>query len=250
MGVGRIHSHVQIRSIIERCLSVETDRAKTMVLQNYRSNSKDRRAFLEGVGVPCVWFDEALAVQCATNGDVFGYLSHMVKVSADEACASLESTLIPNIFFMNKSDLAEARMVLDAFSVDSESLAGAVFDFFQIYEAIALLEKATQEEVDSSVPLLLERCDQVEQVFASYRFGEAKLQGPTLRIIPDAKMVPMACFLAEVLSQISLFKFQLQALRSHLGLSSTATQILNLAQGGEMTDFGISARENVLRWLL
>lgn len=226
------------------------NRAKTMVLQNYRRNSNAQRGFLESFGVPCVWFDEALALQCATNGDVFGYLSHLVKVNADDACASLETTLIPNIFFMNQSDLTKARMVLDAFSVDSESLAGAVLDFFQIYEAIALLGKATQEEVDTAVPLLLERCDQVEQVFASYRFGEAKLQGPALRIIPEAKIVPMACFLAEVLSQLSLFKFQLRALQSRLGLSSTATQILNLAQAGDVMDLGMSARDNVLRWLL
>ncbi len=225
-------------------------RAKDLVLQNYRSVTIDRRTFLENVGVPSVWFDEALALQCATNGDAVGYLSYMVKVDPDEACASLEYTLIPNMFFMNKDDLGEARMVLDAFSVDSNSLAGAVVDFFHLYEDILLLEEATSADVDAAISPMLDRCEQVEQVFASYRSGQAKLRGPTLRIFPAAKTVPMASFLAEGLSQISLFKLQLRALQLHLSLSSTATQLLNLSQPNGMMDSGLSARENILRWLL
>lgn len=224
--------------------------AKVLVLQNFRGYATDRRFFLERIGVPKLWFEEALALQCSTNGDAVGYLSHMVKVNPDEACASLENTFIPNMFFMNKGMLAEARIVLDAFSVDSDSLAGAVFDFFYIYEDILRLEQAAQAEIDSEVPPMLERCEQVERTFAAYKSGEAKLQGPTLRIIPGTRTVPMACFLAEGLSQISLFKLQLQALKSQLSLSSTATQILNLAHPSDMMDIGISARENILRWLM
>jgi nuclear pore complex protein Nup98-Nup96 len=224
--------------------------AKSLVLQNFREFNADRRYFLESMGVPKVWFEEALALQCSVNGDAIGYLSHMVKVNPDEACASLENTFIPNMFFMDKETLAEARIVLDAFSVDSGSLAGAVFDFFYIYEDILRLAKAAQKVIDSTVPSLLERCEQVEHTFASYQSGEAKLQGPTLRIVPGTRTVPMACFLAEGLSQISLFKLQLRALKSQLSLSSTATQILNLAQPSDMMDSGISARENILRWLM
>ena len=224
--------------------------AKMVVLRNFSSSAADRRMSLESVGVPSKWFEEALALRCGTIGDSFGYLSHMVNVNPDEACASLEYTVVPNMFFMNKADLASARHLLDAFSVDSSSLAGAVFDFFQIHEDIARLEHAAQPEIDVAVPTLLERCEQVEHTLASYRSGEAKLQGPTLRIIPEKKTVPMACFLAEGLSQISLFKLQLRALQSQMSISSTATQILNLAQPNEMIDSGISARENILRWLM
>jgi hypothetical protein len=56
--------------------------------------------------VPSEWFEEALALRCSTNGDVDGYLNHLVRVSTKETCKTLEHILISNIMlFMNKDKL-------------------------------------------------------------------------------------------------------------------------------------------------
>jgi hypothetical protein len=228
-------------------------RAQSLVLQHYRndiSNAEKRRKFLESVGVPSEWFEEALALRCSTNGDAFGYLQHMMKVSTDDACITLEHILIPNMLFMNKDRLEQSRPLLEVFSVNDSSLATAMFDFFQVYENILALERSGRAEIDTAVPLLLEACEDVGQVFAAYRSGEERLQGPALRLIPDTKLVPMASFLAEGLSQISLFKLQLRALQAGISISSTASQILNLSQPKDFNESGISARENIVRWLM
>ena len=228
-------------------------RAKSLVTRNYGEDVYDaegRRSFLESIGVPPEWFEEALALRCSANGDAYGYLNHMVKVSTEETCVTLEQILIPNMLFMNKDKLAGARRILEVFSVDEGTLVFAVFNFFQIYENILLLEGASRAEIDSALPDLLETCESVEKVFAAYRSGEEKLQGPALRMIPDTNMVPMASFLAEGLSQVSLFKLQLRALQSGISLSSTASQILNLTQPVDLKESGIAARENICRWFM
>jgi hypothetical protein len=154
------------------------------------------------------------------------------------------------MLFMNKEKLAEAHRLLEVFSVDESSLAYAVFNFFQVYQNILLLEGASHAEIDAAMPALFETCENVEQVFAAYRSGEDKLQGPALRLVPDTNLVPMASFLAEGLSQISLFKLQLKALQAGISISSTASQILNLCQPKDFKESGISARENICRWLM
>ena len=228
-------------------------RAKTLVIQNYWDglpNAEGCRQLLEGVGVPSEWFEEALALRCSTNGDFYGYLNHMVQVSPETACATLEHILIPNMLFMNKEKLAEAHRLLEVFSGDKSSLASAVFSFFQVYQNILLLEGASRTEIEVAMPALFETCEEVEQVFAAYRLGEEKLQGPPLRLVPHTTSVPMASFLAEALSQISLFKCQLKGLEAGISISNTASQILNLSQPKEFRESGISARENICRWLM
>jgi hypothetical protein len=90
----------------------------------------------------------------------------------------------------------------------------------------------------------------VEKTLVSYHAGEMKLQGPSLRLIPGTKAIPMAFFLAESLSQISLFKMRLRAIMSGACLSNTPSQFLDLALPEDMLPGGISERENFLRWLL
>jgi nuclear pore complex protein Nup98-Nup96 len=228
-------------------------KAKSLVIQNYRedsSNAEKRRQFLEGAGVPSAWFEEALALRCATDGDSYGYLNHMVQVSTDETCTTLEKVLIPNMLFMNKENLDESLKLLEVFAVDESSLACAVYNFFQLYRSILSLEGATRAEIDASMPTLMESCKSIEQVFVTYKGEEERVQGPALRFAPT--VVPISSFLAEGLSQISLFKLQLKALQSGISISSTASQILNLSQPlpHEFKETGLSARENICRWLM
>jgi hypothetical protein len=96
----------------------------------------------------------------------------------------------------------------------------------------------------------MESCKSIEQVFVTYKGEEERVQGPALRFAPT--VVPISSFLAEGLSQISLFKLQLKALQSGISISSTASQILNLSQPlpHEFKETGLSARENICRWLM
>jgi hypothetical protein len=232
---------------------LKMQRAKGLVLRNFRGDvtkAKKARRFLEGAGVPSEWFEEALALRCSTNGDAYGYLKHMVLVSTKEACETLEHILIPNMLFMNKEKLQNACKLLEPFSSDDTTLVSAVFDFFQVYENIRSLEGASPVAINAAMPELWETCEKVEQIFAAYRLGEERLKGPALRLVPDDKLVPISSFLAEGLSQISLFKLQLKALQAGISISSTASQILNLAQPKEFNGGGISARESICRWLM
>jgi hypothetical protein len=228
-------------------------RAKNLVLRNYRDDERmyvEKRHFLESVGFPAAWFEEAIALRCANNGDAFGYLKHMAAFSPQEACATLEQVLIPNMLFMSKDKVKEALDLVEVFSATESSLASAVFDFFQIYQNILLLEGASRTKIDAAVPALFETCDIVEQIFASYRLGEEKLHGPALRIIPPTKLVPMTSFLAEGLAQISLFKLQLKALEAGVSISNIASQLLNITSSSDFKDSGMSSRDNMLRWLM
>lgn len=228
-------------------------KAKSLVIQNFKETSSEevtRRRFLEGVGVPSAWFEEALALRCATNGDSYGYLNHMVQVSTDETCTTLEKVLIPNMLFMNRDNLDESLKVLEVFAVDESSLACAVFDFFQLHRSILNLEGAPRSEIDAAMPTLIDSCNRIEDVFVTYKGQAETIEGPALRFAPT--VVPISSFLAESLSQVSLFKLQLKALQSGISLSSTASQILNLARPlpHEFKENDLSARENICRWLM
>ena len=154
------------------------------------------------------------------------------------------------MLFMNKGKLDESLKLLEVFAVDDTSLACAVFYFFNLYQTLLNLEGAPQDEIETVMPTLEKTCETVEQVFVRYKSEEESLHGPSIRFAPT--VVPLSSFLAEGLSQISRFKLQLKALKSGISISSTASQILNLSQPEpeELEKTGISARENICRWLM
>ena len=227
--------------------------AKSIILQNYcgeAGEEDNRRQFLESSGIPPRWFEEALAYRAATKGDTLGYLAHIINVSPELANAALEQTLIPNILFMNKEKTSEALTLLQSFAVDESSLAFAMSSFFQVHTSISQLRNQRKDEIEKALPNLLSACKNIEEVFSSYLTSEETLQGPTLRMVQGTTTVPMACFLAEGLSQISLFKLQLRALQEGISLSNTASQILNLSLAKDISVGGLSSREDVCRWLM
>jgi nuclear pore complex protein Nup98-Nup96 len=233
--------------------SWKAKKAKSLVIQNFTgalSRAEECRQFLEDVGVPSAWFEEALALRDATNGDSYGFLNHMVNVSTKEICKTLEQVLIPNMIFMNKEKLDESLKLLEVFAVDKNSLAYAVYTFFQVYQSILTLEGASSTEIEGTMPALLEACDSIEQVFVAYKSGEDRQQGKAIRFVPA--LVPLSSFLAEALSQLSLFKLQMKALQAGISISSTASQILNLStpEREEFKENSMSARENICRWLM
>merc|ERR1712176_1404504 len=96
----------------------------------------------------------------------------------------------------------------------------------------------------------METCDEIQQIFHSFKLSEEKLADDGLDMVHDKYMVPLGSFLAEALHQTSHFKLQLLALQAGMGASNTASQMLKLVKSQAPGDFSVGNRENVCRWLM
>jgi Nuclear protein 96/Nucleoporin autopeptidase len=219
--------------------------AKSLVVRNYDGSNVGARQFLEDLSVPSQWFEEALAYRCAIAGDTHGYLRHMLQVDTSKVIETLERFLVPNTLFLSGEKLADVLHLLKVFATsENVPLASAVLDFFEIHRRIQMMSEQPREEIEAAIPAFLEVCDEVEQVFVSQqRDDDAKF-------VSDSFVVPMASFLAEGLSQISLFRLQVLALQSGKSVSSTASQIFMLAANDDLGTRDFSDRENICRWLM
>ena len=230
-------------------------RAKSLVLQNYfdddNVNSKKRK-FLEKLGLPSNWFDEAACYRSFSTGDTFGYIAHSLNLDPEKASKVLERTLVPNILFINRDERESILQIFEGLSsrMEHQSLVSAIWTFFAICEEIEGLERCSQAEIEESVPDLMETCDEIQQIFSSYKASEGKLADSGLDIVPENYLVPLGSFLAEALHQTSHFKLQLLALKEGMGISNTASQMLNLLRSQAPNDYSIENRENVCRWLM
>jgi len=231
------------------------ERAKSLVLQNYfdddNVNAK-KRQFLEKLGLPSAWFEEASCYRSFTTGDTFGYIAHSLSLDPEKATKVLERTLVPNILFINRERRDYILQLFEDLSSKTEhqSLVSAVSTFFAICEDIEDLERCSQAEIEESVPDLMETCEEIQEIFSSYKAREEKLANNGLGMVPENYLVPLGCFLAEALHQTSHFKLQLLALKEGMGVSNTASQMLKLLRSQGPSDYSIGNRENVCRWLM
>jgi len=230
-------------------------RAKSLVLQNYfdddNANAK-KRLFLEKLGLPSNWFEEASCYRSFSTGDTFGYIAHNLNLDPEKATKILERTLVPNILFINREKRDSILQLFERLSLKMEhqSLVSAVSTFFAICEEIEELERCYQAEIEESVPDLMEACEDIQQIFSAYKASEEKLADNGLDIVPENYLVPLGSFLAEALHQTSHFKLQLLALKAGMGISNTASQMLKLVRSQGPSDYSIGNRENVCRWLM
>lgn len=232
----------------------ENSMAKSLVLQLYRDDIhsyQQQREFLEGVGIPSEWFEEALAIRCLSQGLEYDYFSHMVRVSPDAVRSTIEKIWIPNMFVMDKDNLQKALQIIETFAPAENSLASAVCDFFEVYQSIRYLEGRSKDDIQKALPSLHETCDNIERIFSMYRSRNAGLQGTdALEIIPSSKLVPLASFLAEGLAQVCLFRLQIRALENGSSISKASSQLLTLTMTQSGEKFGVAAENEWLRWLM
>jgi len=237
-------------------------RAKSLVLQYYfddnNANTK-KRQFLEKLGLPSEWFDEASCYRSFSNGDTYGYIAHSLNLDPDKASKVLERTLVPNILFTNKESRDSVLQIFEGLSskMENQSLVSAIWTFFAISEEIGGLEGCSQAEIDESVPDLMKACDDIQQIFFEYKGSEEELvekglEGKGLEMVPQNYLVPLGCFLAEALHQTSHFKLQLLALKEGMSMSNTASQMLTLikSQSQRPNEYSIGKTENIYRWLM
>jgi nuclear pore complex protein Nup98-Nup96 len=229
--------------------------AKSVVLQNYDDDddkNANKRNFLEQLGVPSHWFEEAACYRSFTRGDTFGYIQHSIGLDPEKATNVLERTLVPNILFIPSEKRDSVLELFDILSEKTEhqSLVYAVSTFFAICQDIEDLEKSPREEIEAMVPDLMETCEEIQQIFSSYKASEEKLANEGLDMVPENYLVPLGSFLAEALHQTSHFKLQLWSLKEGMGISNTASQMLKLLRSQTPGDYSIGNRENVCRWLM
>jgi len=230
-------------------------RAKSLVLQNYfeddSANAKKRK-FLEKLGLPSEWFEEASCYRSFTSGDTYGYIAHSLNLDADKASKILERTLVPNILFVDSEKREPMLQMFEGLSsnMEQQSLVSAISTFFAIHEEIEGLERRSQAEIDDAVPELMDTCDYIQKIFSSYKAREEKLTDRGLDIVPENHLVPLGAFLAEALHQTSHFKLQLLSLKKGMGISNTASQMLELLRTQMSSDDSIRNRENFCRWLM
>ena len=228
---------------------------KSLVLQNYfeddNVNAKKRK-FLEKLGLPSDWFEEASCYRSFIAGDTYGYIAHSLNLDPEKASKVLERTLVPNILFIDREARHSILQIFEGLcsKMEHQSLVSAILTFFAINEEIEGLELCSQAEIEESVPDLMETCEVIQQIFSSYKAREEKLTDNGLGIVPENYLVPLGSFLAEALHQTSHFKLQLLSLKEGMGISNTASQMLKLLRTQAPSDYNIQNRENVCRWLM
>jgi len=230
-------------------------RAKSLVLQSYSEDNAaniEKRKFLEKLGLPSEWFEEAASYRSFAAGDTYKYIAHSLNLDPEKASKVLERTLVPNILFTDRKARDSILQIFEGLSskMEHQSLVSAIWTFFAIYEEIEGLERCSQAEIQESVPELMETCEEIQQIFSSYKAREEKLTDNGLDIVPESYLVPLGSFLAEALHQTSHFKLQLLSLKEGMGISNTASQMLKLLRNQAPSDYNIQNRENVCRWLM
>jgi nuclear pore complex protein Nup98-Nup96 len=83
----------------------KTYRAKELVLRYFNHQDSSRRDFLERqVGVPPLWFEEALCFRAASHGDIMGCAKHAEKFDPILSVRLFNEFILPYHFFRVSSD--------------------------------------------------------------------------------------------------------------------------------------------------
>ena len=229
-------------------LSWRIQQAKTLVMMNYTEENEQARTFLQSsCGVPKEWFEESLAYRSSSQGDSFGYISHMMNAGEiAQATTALEKTILPNVLFISKDKLPATLKLIDAFSSEEDNLISIVNDLAELARAVIDLDGASSDQVAAAAPALLETCSNIENFLSCCRSAEQSLSASEgLDMVPETYLVPMGSFLAEALSFVANLRLQILARNAGMPRESLTSQMLKLARSGS-TNLG----EEATRWLL
>ena len=84
-------------------VKIQSQQAKRLVLRRFDGHEKTM-SFLESIGIPPAWLNEAEAYRSGITGDFFSYTSSIAKVSVQKARETMESNIVPNIIFMDNDN--------------------------------------------------------------------------------------------------------------------------------------------------
>jgi len=183
------------------------DSAKSIVVRHYNQGdegSENSRKFLEEeIGVPTLWFEEALSNQALT---VVDYVSHTLKFDPEAALRVLEYKYLPNVFFLSRGQIEELMGTIEGMANARNSVAAGVVRFFKLDEKLRLdpdvskLDKLLHEH-NYLVDFFKSRLSTIGSPPGHYRFYEE-----------NEMRVSLPSMLREALSKLSEIRLQLAAL--------------------------------------
>lgn len=214
-------------------------RAKAIVSRFYDPSSdtsaENRREFLHSIGVPPAWFFESNAYRAQNNGDLFGLVENLKKVSLQDCLIAVESFLIPHMILEGKEACGKLRAFLDALSsIASEDCrrywdkpfgCGSIHNFLILAEKVDKLSMMSMEEMEmhsDEIDGLLQTATDLEAKLAS----ESADQSHLLAKIPhQVVLTPTNIVHAEVVAQLYLLRMQLVAIKNGQPLRGLTTQL-------------------------
>ena len=222
----------------ESTMTARRIRAKSIVSRFYNpskdSTAGDRREFLQLIGVPPAWFFETAAYRAQNNGDIFGLVENLKRVSLKDCLAAVESLLIPHMILEGKEACGKLRAFLKALSsiVSEDYLCywGKPFGCGSIYNFLVLAEKFDQL---SSLPMeeIAMHGDEIDGLLHAATELESTLtiknndQSHLLAKIPhQVVLTPSSIVQAEVLAQLYLLRIQLVAIKNGHPLKGIKSQ--------------------------
>jgi len=222
----------------ESTMEARRIRAKSIVSRFYNpssdSSAEDRREFLLSIGVPPAWFFESTAYRAQNNGDLFGLVENLKKVSLKDCLIAVESFLIPHMILEGKEACGKLRAFLEALSsIASEDYrsywdkpfgCGSIHQFLILTENVDQLSRMPMEEIamhSDEIDGLLQATTDLESTLTSRTADQSHLLA---KIPHQIVLAPTDIVQAEVVAQLYLLRMQLVAIKNGHPLKGLTTQ--------------------------
>ena len=206
-------------------------RAKNIISRFYSPSvdppSGSRRSFLQNIGVPSQWFEEAASSRCAFEGDIFGMASNL-RCSTIESIAVMEDILIPHMILEGKDSRRKLWQILDALRtkitddcVDSWNKpygCGVIHRFLELNVEVEKLSEMTNDQLGASgvdIENLLDGTTDLESIIS--KAGENSLSSGSVlyaKIPYGFTRTPISVVIAEVGEMLSLIRMRLVAMKN------------------------------------
>jgi len=193
-------------------------RAKNIVIQFFDPSSDSlaagRRTFLEDVGVPSEWFNEALSYRCAYSGDVFEYVNNTLSFSAESASAASEKLLVPHFLLEGSKQRRNLRSLLEhlgKFSDEGSKPDGCdtTLRFLELVDRVEAISNMSQTDIAEIEDLIMESSE------LSFLFKEVGQGSKTMLKVPyEVTTVPQSIYVVEAVATLSVLAMQLNAIKT------------------------------------
>jgi Nuclear protein 96 len=166
-------------------------RAKELVLRHFTEDdalSSARRRFLEAIGVPWHWFEEALAYRYGYEGLMVQCINHMSDVDALVTSRLLENYLLPSSFFLGtKHKVAGIAEVFHDW--DHDSLAVTLPRIFSLESSVCSISGVDSDRDKQKLQSIRSELEDVESFLLE---RQSRYYGLTFQMLPMLPPVPAA----------------------------------------------------------
>lgn len=247
------------RNASESTIKARRIHAKAIVSRFYSSNdpsAQDRREFLQSMGVPPAWFFESAAYRAQNDGDLFGLVENLKKVSLKDCLVAVESFLIPHMILEGTDACVKLRTFLQALSsIASEDYRsywerpfgiGSIYNFLILVEKVDKLSRKSVEEIvmhSDEIDALLQAATDLDSMLTSKSTDQSHLLA---KIPHQIVLAPTNIVQAEIIAQLYLLRMQLVAIKNGQPLKVMTTHPSSRSQYALSSEF---FAESILREL-